>query len=49
MLALLAAEHDGFVAAADFAGGAMNWPHSAALRTRMLAAAAQVKAPVLLI
>ncbi|HYO80988.1 MAG TPA: alpha/beta fold hydrolase [Bryobacteraceae bacterium] len=49
VLALLAAEHDGFVAAVDFAGGAMNWPHNTALRTRMLAAAGHVKTPVLLI
>lgn len=46
--ALFAAERGtGIVAAIDFAGGAMSWAHSDALRERMKSAAANVRVPVL--
>jgi len=50
ILSLLAAERDpGLRAVVDFAGAAMSWDGSAALRERLLSAAGKIEAPVFFI
>jgi dienelactone hydrolase len=46
---LSAARTDGLRCAVDFAGAAMNWDHTAALRDVLTAAAAQVRCPIFFI